>query len=139
MFPLLFRKCIFYFFLVVGLTWISGVAIAGELLVHKVPEFRVHVMEMPKSVVGMPLSKLEKWAHVGDPEAENALGADYLHGINVPENWQKADAWFRKSANAGNANGAFQLAFAYNFGEGVPPNRHKAVYWWQQSAKDRKR
>ena len=139
MYPLSYRKFIFSLLGVIGLSGISGVAIADELLGHKVPVFRIHVMELPESVAGMPLRELEKWARVGDPAAENALGADYLHGRNVPENWQKADAWFRKAAHAGNANGAFHLAFAYNFGEGVPPNRHKAVYWWQQSAKDRKR
>jgi FOG: TPR repeat, SEL1 subfamily len=137
MFTLLYRRCICY--IAFGLTGIPVTATAGELMVHNVPGFRLHVMEMPKSVAGMPLSKLEKWARAGDPAAEDALGVHYLYGRGVPENWQKADAWFRKSAQAGNASGAFNLAFAYNFGEGLPRNTHKADYWWQQSSKDRKK
>jgi TPR repeat protein len=134
---LLCRQCIYY--VAFGLTVIPVAATAGELVVHHVPKFRVHVTEMPKSVAGMSLSKLEKWAHAGDSAAENALGVHYFYGRGVPKNQQKADIWFRKSAESGNANGAFHLAFAYNFGEGVPTNTHKAVYWWQQSAKDRKK
>ncbi len=65
------------------------------------------------------------------------MGNRYLHGQGVKQDWKKAAAWYHKAALAGNARGAFNLAFAYNFGEGVPQNTHKAVYWWQQSAKDR--
>ncbi|WP_143484220.1 tetratricopeptide repeat protein [Acidithiobacillus marinus] len=121
------------------LAGIPSVATAGQLHASVVPQYPIHVLEMPKSVAGMSLVEIEKWAHLGDPAAENALGVDYLHGRGVRENWKKADIWFRKSAHAGNANGAFLLAFAYNFGEGVPMNTRKAVYWWQQSAKDRRK
>ena len=99
----------------------------------------VHVVYWPHSLAGCSLPELQKLAHAGDPGAENALGNRYLHGQGVKKDWKIAAAWYRKAALAGNALGAFNLAFAYNFGEGVPQNTHKAVYWWQQSAKDRHR
>jgi len=70
MYPLSYRKFIFSLLGGIGLSGLSGVAVADELLVHKVPVFRIHVMELPESVVGMPLRELEKWAHAGDPAAE---------------------------------------------------------------------
>ncbi|MCL5980796.1 MAG: sel1 repeat family protein [Gammaproteobacteria bacterium] len=99
----------------------------------------VHVVYWPHSLAGCSLSELQKLAHARDPGAENALGNRYLHGQGVKKDWKIAAAWYRKAALAGNARGAFNLAFVYNFGEGVPQNTHKAVYWWQQSAKDRHR
>ena len=73
---------------------------------------------------------------VPEPKSEKD-GHGYYHEY-LQEN-AKAAAWYHKAALAGNARGAFNLAFAYNFGEGVPQNTRKAVYWWQQSAKDRHR
>ncbi len=133
------KKYIGAFIFVVVFASSHVMAFAGQLKVSIVPHYPVHVLEMPRSVAGMSLGRMEKWARIGDPAAENALGLDYLYGRGLRENWQKADYWFRKSAHAGNASGAFHLAFAYNFGEGVPMNTHMAVYWWQQSAKDRRK
>ena len=99
----------------------------------------VHTVYWPRSLAGCSLPELQKLAHAGDPAAENALGNRDLRGQGVQQDWKIAAAWYRKAALAGNARGAFNLAFAYNFGEGVPQNTHKAVYWWQQSAKDRHR
>ncbi|MBU2855421.1 sel1 repeat family protein [Acidithiobacillus ferrooxidans] len=99
----------------------------------------VHAIYWPHSLAGCSLQKLRTLAHDGDPAAENALGDRYLHGQGVKQDWKKAVFWCHKAALAGNAKGAFNLAFAYNFGEGVPQNTHKAVYWWQQSAKDYRR
>ena len=99
----------------------------------------VQTVYWPHSLAGCSLRKLRKLAHAGDPAAENALGNQYLHGQGVQQNWKKAAAWYHRAALAGNAQGAFNLAFAYSFGEGVPQNTHKADYWWQQSAKDRHR
>ncbi|TQN50193.1 Localization factor PodJL [Acidithiobacillus thiooxidans ATCC 19377] len=137
MFKRLFRKCIRYF--AVSFICFPVPTFVGELYADVTHRFPVHVIDMPRSVTGMSLKRLEKWADAGDPAAENALGVHYFYGRGIPKNQQKADVWFRKSAESGNANGAFHLAFAYNFGEGVPANRQKAVYWWQQSAKDRKK
>ncbi|WP_215856698.1 tetratricopeptide repeat protein [Acidithiobacillus ferridurans] len=99
----------------------------------------VYTIYRPHSLAGCSLQKLRALAHDGDPAAENALGDRYLHGQGVKQDWKQAVVWYHKAALAGNANGAFNLAFAYNFGEGVPQNTHKATYWWQQSAKDRHR
>ena len=116
--------------------WIGLSATSACAATWKPP---VQTVYWPHSLAGCSLQELQKLAHAGDPAAENALGNRYLHGQDVKQNWKKAAVWYRKEALAGNAQGAFNLAFAYNFGEGVPQNTHKAVYWWQQSAKDRHR
>ena len=116
--------------------WIGLSATSACAATWKPP---VQTVYWPHSLAGRSFQELQKLAHAGDPAAENALGNRYLHGQDVQQNWKKAAVWYRKAALAGNARGAFNLAFAYNFGEGVPLNTHKAVYWWQQSAKDRHR
>jgi TPR repeat protein len=116
--------------------WIGLSATTACAATWKLP---VQTVYWPRSLAGCSLRKLRKLAHAGDPAAENALGNQYLHGQGVQQNWKKAAAWYHRAALAGNAQGAFNLAFAYSFGEGVPQNTHKADYWWQQSAKDRHR
>ncbi|WP_298168168.1 tetratricopeptide repeat protein [Acidithiobacillus sp.] len=97
----------------------------------------IHVQYAPRTLSQCDMQHLRQLAAAGDPAAANALGDRYFHGNKgVKKNRREAVHWFRKAAHAGNAKGAFNLAFAYNFGEGISQNIPKAVYWWRQSAKD---
>ena len=63
---------------------------------------------------------LEKAEH-GDAASQNRLGTMYVSGDGVPQNLPKALHWFSMAADAGNAEGQYNLALMYQNGERVKP------------------
>ena len=69
---------------------------------------------------------------------ENNLGNAYYYGRGyakgVPQNYAKADYWYKKAAALGYLNAELNLGFAYSNGQGVPQNYAKADYWYKKAA-----
>ena len=57
------------------------------------------------------------------------LGAAYSNGDGVPKDSVQAVFWYNKSANQGNTDAQYLLAFMYVKGDGVPNNLVIAYMW----------
>lgn len=62
-----------------------------------------------------------------NPEAEIALGEDYIEGDGVHRDRGQAINWYRKAAEHGNAHGQFNLGLHYEYGVGVHKDMGEAV------------
>ena len=73
-------------------------------------------------------------AELNNAEAQNLLGELYhFGGEGVPVDYQKAQEWYLKAFQHGNAEAANHLGRLYLNGEGVSPNPQEAEKWYQQS------
>eukprot|EP00729_Bicosta_minor_P001971 gene1971-biopygen6029 len=66
--------------------------------------------------------------------AQNNLGNMYYNGKGVEQDHVEAAKWYRKSAEAGNADAQFNLGTMYDNGEGVEQDHVEAVKWLRKSA-----
>lgn len=66
--------------------------------------------------------------------AECQVGYAYLEGIGVEKNLEKAFYWTFQSANHGDRDGQYNLAWFYEKGIGMEKDLEKAKYWCKQSA-----
>lgn len=75
-------------------------------------------------------------AKAGYAPAAHALGAERasIGGKKDLIDDAAAVAYFRKSAEAGDAEGAYQLAMAFQYGKGVAANFAAAEHWFLQAA-----
>lgn len=75
---------------------------------------------------------LQKKAEAGDAQAQVALGRT-LQNDGVAADKAAGAEWFRKAADAGNAEGAWMLASATMAGAGVPRDQVAAIDWMRKS------
>ena len=73
-------------------------------------------------------------AQSGDVSAQRNLGAMYLQGNGVPRDPTQAFTWFKKAADGGSRDGAYQLALMYEAGRGVPRDAAQATAWYKKAA-----
>lgn len=68
-------------------------------------------------------------------EAMCEKGDDYYYGRRgVPKDYQQAVSWYRKAAEAGNAEGMDKLGWMYKHGWGVALDYQQAVGWYRKAA-----
>jgi uncharacterized protein len=72
-------------------------------------------------------------AERGDPDAQHNLGAMYLRGQGVPQNFAKASKWFQKAADQGKTDSQFNLGLMYAQGQGVPQSYVNALAWLREA------
>jgi putative methionine-R-sulfoxide reductase with GAF domain len=85
-----------------------------------------------KSGVASPVSDLEgmrRLAQQGDPAAQFALGAHYVTGEGVPQDYAQAVHWFSLAAEHNHAIAQSTLGAYYDIGRGVPQDFSKAYFW----------
>ena len=70
----------------------------------------------------------------GNAIAQRCLGWMCVTGKGVPQNFEKAFEWYRKSAEGGMPQAQCCLGYMYESGKGVPQSNTKAVEWYQKSA-----
>jgi TPR repeat protein len=86
--------------------------------------------ELPNGLRALELEALN-----GQAEAQHDLAALYSAGENgVPQNFEKAAAWFEKAAHAGVANAAYNLGVLYHQGLGVVQSIETAMQWYSRAA-----
>ena len=73
-------------------------------------------------------------AEAGDPIAQCSLGAMYVVGLGVGEDYSEAVKWYRKAAEQGEAVGQGALGLAYATGTGVGKDETEAVKWYRKAA-----
>jgi len=57
----------------------------------------------------------------------------YLKGLGVPQDYQKAVYWFKKSAEQDYPLAEINLALIYQYGLGVPQDSQEALYWYNKA------
>ena len=82
----------------------------------------------------LSIDELKLYAHQGDPDAQNKLGAAYFHGKGVEKNAGEAEKWFRQSAEKGYAKAQYNLGVMYYQGAGVAQNYSEAFKMYTQAA-----
>ena len=80
------------------------------------------------------VEKLRAAAEKGDPVAQKNLGNCYYSGEGVPQDYDKAVYWYRKSADQGYANAQNNLGNCYANGYGVKKDPVEAVKWYRMAA-----
>jgi TPR repeat protein len=80
---------------------------------------------------------IKEWlplAEKGDARSQFFIGSLSYHGFGVPQDYNKAEYWYRKAADQGNSSAQTSLGFMYLYGYGVDFDPKKAVYWWRKAA-----
>src|SRR5437870_2773979 len=76
-------------------------------------------------------------AVAGDPQTPASmiqLGDKYFVGREVPKDDQRALSWYRKAADAGNADAMCKVGWMYDAGRGVAKDAAQAVAWYTKAA-----
>jgi hypothetical protein len=61
-------------------------------------------------------------AEQGNADAQNNLGAMYLYGVSVPQDYETAVKWLKRAAQQGNNGAQNNLGAMYGKGLGVKKN-----------------
>ncbi len=78
---------------------------------------------------------IEKRALAGQAEAQHDLAAIYTAGHDgAAQDYTKAAFWFRKAADNGVANAAYNLGVLYHQGLGLKKNMKEAIHWYKVAA-----
>lgn len=78
--------------------------------------------------------KLPNSITVTDPRIMLEEGKRAWSGKGIPRDQEKAAAWFRKAADAGNTEGMVLLGSMYAQGTGAPRDYVRSVAWFQKAA-----
>jgi len=77
---------------------------------------------------------IEKLANENEPHAQSCLGSYYHHNYgNIPRNYERAEYWYKKSAEQGYYVAQFALGVLYSFGE-IEPDMPAALTWFRKAA-----
>ena len=72
-------------------------------------------------------------AFQGDAVAQYEIGDKFYNGDGVPQSYERALHWYRKSAAQGNYWGCFNVGKCYEHGHGVCCDRLEACRWYQKA------
>lgn len=76
----------------------------------------------------------EKFASVGNAQAQYQIGRMYCQGKGVPQDSGVAVKWFRRAAEQGHVKGQCQLALLHTLGRGVPRDLGEVAKWYRRAA-----
>lgn len=76
----------------------------------------------------------EERAKQGEAKAQNYLGRHYNFGFATDKNLEEAAKWYQKSAENGQADAQFDLAYCYHFGAlGLAVSKKEAIKWYKKA------
>jgi TPR repeat protein len=106
-----------------GFAWCEDGAPDGEACMAK--EYN----EMQENNYKQAANLIRRYAKVGDPNAQFALGTLYRSGLGVRKNERAAVRWFEKAAQQGLADAQYNLGIMYANGNGVTEDQYIALDW----------
>ena len=80
------------------------------------------------------LKLMKEFAEFGDAAAQFTLAVAYEFGLNVPQDYEQAVYWYRKSAEQGLAVAQSSLGVMYAKGKGTAQDGTQAAYWYEKAA-----
>lgn len=95
---------------------------------------RPYAQESRPPLSAAEFSTLEDAAGRGDAQAQSRIGDAYLLGSGVPQDYEKARAWYERAAAQGDAKAQFSLGVIYHEGFGVSQDYGKARSWYEKAA-----
>lgn len=99
------------------------------------PTLELEPMDAPADADARPsLEDLQARAKAGDREAWYELGADYITGERVAQDFALAAKAFTQAAKLGQVDAQFNLGVCYQNGDGVPKSASQALHWFSQAA-----
>ncbi|HEX3572906.1 MAG TPA: tetratricopeptide repeat protein [Acidobacteriaceae bacterium] len=96
--------------------------------------WRSHSRRVAEAKVAAEQLAVWTGAKRGDVEAEAKLGALYMRGRGVPQDYAAGLAWYRKAAGQGSATAEVGLAAAYYYAAGVSADYAEAFRWYKKAA-----
>jgi putative methionine-R-sulfoxide reductase with GAF domain len=103
----------------------------GAVDPHKVQSVppRAQATAKPAGDSASDFEGMRKLAEQGDPAAQFALGAHYVTGEDVPQDYPQAVRWFSLAADHGHVTAQSTLGAYYGVGRGIPQDYSKAYFW----------
>lgn len=89
---------------------------------------------VPAPGASAEIRKLSEQAARADPVALHNLGVAYFRGVQVPRDYAKAAAFWRRAAEMGDVTAMGNLGFLTYHGWGVPAAPEEAVALWRRAA-----
>lgn len=80
------------------------------------------------------LAALKRRAEQGDRDAWFELGAEYITGEHLPQDFKRAADCFEKAAQAGLPEAAFNLGVCFQNGDGRPQDPKQRLRWFAMAA-----
>ena len=80
------------------------------------------------------LEQLRKRAEKGDADAWFDIGAAYITGDRVPQNFTEAANAFTKAAELGSIDATFNLGVCFQHGDGRPKDLAASLVWFGKAA-----
>ncbi len=104
---------------------------AAQAPANSMPDF---VVAFDRGDFPSALSAARPLAEKGDVQAQKILALLYSSGWGVPQDYQKAAAWYEKAAVQGWMAAQVNLGSLYATGKAVPQDDSKALFWWRKGA-----
>jgi len=99
------------------------------------PTLELEPMDSPADAQARPsLDELQQRAKAGDREAWYELGAEYITGERVAQDFAMAAKAFTQAAKLGQVDAQFNLGVCYQNGDGMPKSASQALHWFSQAA-----
>ncbi|MCC5976590.1 MAG: sel1 repeat family protein [Salinarimonas sp.] len=115
----------------IALVFLSAFALSEQSdAQHIPPERRSTPFIMPEAAI----AEARRDAENGDIEAQLWLGTMYYNYASLPQEFAKAEHWWRQAAEQGNATGQYGLGLLYRMGDGVVQDYAEAARWFRKGA-----
>lgn len=99
------------------------------------PTLELEPMDAPADADARPsLDELQQRAKAGDREAWYELGAEYITGERVVQDFAMAAKAFAQAAKLGQVDAQFNLGVCCQNGDGMPKSASQALHWFSQAA-----
>jgi hypothetical protein len=112
-------------------TMLAAILLTGFL--HETARAEINIDQLLQRE-SRELEAYRKAAEQGDAKAQYNLGWMYGNGQGVPQDYQRAYAWFLKAAEQGDASAQFNLGVIYGNGQGVELDFKQAYAWFSVAA-----
>jgi putative methionine-R-sulfoxide reductase with GAF domain len=104
-------------------------ALANPQAPSAVPKPQAIAKPSNSTVDASDLVGMRRLAERGDPAAQFAMGAHYVTGEDVAQDYPEAVRWFSMAASQGHVTAQSTLGAYYGVGRGVPLDYPKAYFW----------
>lgn len=95
---------------------------------------RQNISNFSNKELKLTVKQLQAMAKKGDADAQFELGALYVAGLGVKQDYETAVKWYKKSAELNNLYAVYGMALAYDHGQGVKYDFNKAIDLYRRAA-----
>ncbi len=120
---------------ILSIMYNEGAGVAKDIKKsQKLYKIRATLIKESSLLNAVLLPFVEKYAVKGKVRAEHFLGAMFMEGDGVPQDYAKAFEWYTKADEHGHIRAKQNLGYIYYTGKGVPVDYAKAFEWYKKAA-----